>query len=527
MVKVKAFAVCCTAVGVALPANVPASSHREAPGITATPKADGTDLYVFRSYEQGRADHVTLIANYQPFQDPFGGPNYYMMDPNALYEIHVDNDGDARADVTFQFRFNNTNKDTQLKIGDKQVAIPLIQSEPISAVNPASLNVRETFTARVTRRGGSGGAITNASGANATGTGTFDKPVDNIGTKTIADYAAYAAQHMYNVSIPGCNAPGRMFVGQRREGFAIAVGEVFDLVNIANPVGPASGEANDLEDKNVTSLALEVPISCLTRGGDPIIGAWSTARLSGSGNVLDTASNTGGGSNNRGGDDDDDRERRAGDDRDDDSSSGGNSGSGRQVSRLGMPLVNEVVIGLKDKDRFNASEPRGDAQFAQYVTNPTLPALVEKLFSAAGVRAPTKFPRTDLVAAFLTGIPELNQPKNVRPAEMIRLNTSIAAKAKGAQNALGVLGGDTAGFPNGRRPGDDVVDIELRVAMGVLCTLNQPEAFGCVPADAPSGGLPFTDGVATSDARFDATFPYLQTPMPGAPADYAPATPAP
>ena len=148
-----------------------------------------------------------------------------------------------------------------------------------------------------------------------------------------------------------------------------------------------------------------------------------------------------------------------------------------QVSRLGAPLVNEVVIGLKDKDKFNASEPKDDAQFLDYVTHPTLPALIEILFGAAGVRAPTQFPRTDLIAAFLTGLDGLNKTKT--PSEMLRLNTSIAAKAAPDQSNLGALGGDLAGFPNGRRPGDDVVDIELRVAMGAL-----------LPAEsAPSGAL--------------------------------------
>jgi hypothetical protein len=180
-------------------------------------------------------------------------------------------------------------------------------------------------------------------------------------------------------------------------------------------------------------------------------------------------------------------------------------------------LVNEVVIGIKDKDKFNSSKPKDDGQFADYVTNPTLPALIEVLFSSAGVKAPTKFPRQDLVVAFLTGVPGLNKPATVTASEMLRLNTSIAPTAAGAQKPLGVLAGDTAGFPNGRRPGDDVVDAALRVSMGVLCTLNDPTSFGCVAADAPSGGLALTDGGANvSDAQFDATFPYLRTPIPGA-----------
>jgi len=189
-----------------------------------------------------------------------------------------------------------------------------------------------------------------------------------------------------------------------------------------------------------------------------------------------------------------------------------------QVSRLGNPLVNEVVIGLRDKDTFNATIPGKDARFLSYVTNPTLPALLEALFGGLGVRAPTNIPRNDLVAVFLTGIPGLTKPAVLKaPGEMLRLNTSIAPTARESQANLGVLAGDVAGFPNGRRPGDDVVDIELRAAMGVLCTLNQPQTFGCVPADAPTGSLPYTDGATVSSTDFPATFPYLNTPLGGSP----------
>jgi len=169
-----------------------------------------------------------------------------------------------------------------------------------------------------------------------------------------------------------------------------------------------------------------------------------------------------------------------------------------------MPLVNEVVIGLPDKDRFNASEPKNDGQFANYVTNPTLPALLQVLFN---VPAPTALPRTDLVAAFLTGIAGVNQQKKVTASEMLRLNTSTPPVAAAQQKTLGVLDGDVAGFPNGRRPGDDVVDIELRVAMGVL-----------LPADqAAAGQLPYTDGASLSAADFGQTFPYINAPLPGSP----------
>jgi hypothetical protein len=175
--------------------------------------------------------------------------------------------------------------------------------------------------------------------------------------------------------------------------------------------------------------------------------------------------------------------------------------------------VNEVVIGLPDKDHFNASEPKDDAQFLTYVTNPTLPALIQALFSAP---APTKFPRQDLVATFLTGVSGLNQPKSVTPSEMLRLNTATPPTPYGSQSNLGVIGGDAAGYPNGRRPGDDVVDISLRVVMGVLCTLDEPAVFGCVPSDAAAGSAPLTDGAYVDDTFFTAAFPYLLTPLPGA-----------
>lgn len=452
------------------------SSHREAPGITKTPKLDGTDFYMFRSYEAGRKNFVTLIANYMPLQDPYGGPNYFALDPDAVYEIHVDNDGDAVEDITFQFRPAITVKDLAVPAGGLLVPVPLINIGQIGpdAADTAALNREESFTLNVIRgdrRTGVSQAITNA----ADGSVSFRKPVDNIGRKSIPEYVAYAKSHIYGASIPGC-ADGRVFVGQRKDPFVVNLGETFDLVNIANPIGAENAEKDDLADKNVTSFILEVPISCLVQSSSsPIIGGWTTASL------------------------------------------GVSAGSpGTQMSRLGSPLVNEVVIGLKDKDLFNSAEPTQDGVLASYVTNPTLPELLEILFGSAGVRAPNNFPRQDLVAAFLTGIAGLNRPAGVVASEMLRLNTSIAAAPRAAQHRLGALGGDLAGFPNGRRPGDDVVDIELRVAMGVLCHAF-PGAFGCGPADAPSGTLAFTDGAYLDAKTFDAGFPYLKTPLRGSP----------
>jgi hypothetical protein len=478
-----------TALGIGITAQqAHASSHREAPFITEMPKVDGTDFYMFTSYEPGRSDYVTLIANYLPLQAAYGGPNYFTLDPQARYEINVDNDGDARRDISFNFRFSVQQLNQTLSVGGKDVATPLANFGPGVTGITAGLNVRETYGVKVVRKNRHGdtvAAITNA----VDGSTTFIKPVDNIGVKTIADYASYAADHVYTVNIPGCHKPAKVFVGQRREPFAVNLGEIFDLINL-NPLGAPDGETNIIADENITSLELEIHKSCLTDGSDPVIGAWTTASL---------------------------RQKRSLKSQPSYAHPARESGDWMQVSRLGMPLVNEVVIGLRDKDKFNASKPHNDAQFADYVTNPTLPALIETLFPIAP--APTNFPRLDLVTAFLTGIPGINQPMNVSAAEMLRLNTHTAPTAQNAQANLGVIGGDSAGFPNGRRPGDDVVDIELRVAMGVLCTLNDPATFGCVPGDAAAGGAPLTDGATVDAMDFDNTFPYLTTPVAGSPAN--------
>jgi hypothetical protein len=464
-----------------------ASSHREAPFIAEMPKVDATDFYMFRSYEPDRQRYVTFLANYQPLQPGYGGPNFFDLDTDAVYEILVDNDGDAVEDLTFQFRFRRVFANIALPVGsagsEQSVAIPLVNAGPAGPGlhDVQNVNVRQIYTLGVVRGDRRGSAPTLAKIA-GTDKSTFRKPIDNIGEKSIADYPAYARQHVYDLDIPGCAGNGRVFVGQRREGFAVNLGEIFDLVN-TDPVGAPDGERNTIGHFNVTTLALEVPIQCVTRNDRPVIGAWTTAslprnrRLRSNPTLADPSFEDGG---------------------------------LVQVSRLGMPLVNEVVIGLPDKDRFNASEPKDDAQFAKYVTNPTLPELLQVLFE---VPAPNNFPRNDLVAAFLTGVPGLNQPEGVKPSEMLRLNTSVEAVGPAKQHNLGLLGGDNAGFPNGRRPGDDVVDAELRVAMGVVCHAF-PGTF-CNPEDAPAGTAPLTDGATVQAADFDSVFPYLLAPVPG------------
>jgi hypothetical protein len=512
-----------------LPAMASASSHREAPNITRLPTVDSTDFYLFNSYEAGRGDYVTLIANYIPLQDAYGGPNYFAMDPAALYEIHVDNDGDAVEDFSFQFRFTNrlanNNQGIALPIGtgaqQQSVAVPLKNVGPITANDGSLLNFNETYSLTVVRddrRRGQAAAATNI----ATGSTTFGKPYDFVGTKTfgsVAGYESYARRFVHEVNLPNCGAPAKVFVGQRAEGFAVNLGRVFDLVNLVPVEGdsaPGAGDGrgfpggirqsaanNEIADKNVTTIALEVPKRCLTGTGNGVIGAWTSASLR-QARVLNPNATF--------------------------SKPEVNGGVFTQVSRLGMPLVNELVIGLPDKDRFSASEPKSDGQFATYVTNPTLPALLDVLFRDAVNQtlgtslanlAPANIPRSDLVTAFLTGFPGVNQLKRVTPSEMTRLNTAIPARPATEQSTFGVAGNDLAGFPNGRRPGDDVVDIALRVVMGRLChpipVNGAPTDLGlCRPADAPVGTAPFTDGAPVSAADFDTRFPYLRTPTAGA-----------
>ena len=472
-----------------IPMFANASSHREAPKIAGHPRVDGTDFYMFRSYEPGRSAYVTFLANYIPFQDPQGGPNFYNMDEDAIYSINIDNTGSAKPSMVFEFQFKDVLKGLAVNAGGKTVPVPLLNVGPVNAAG-ANLNVVQSYTVKLVRNGNYENAQ-SLENQSSSGT-TFYKPADNIGNTSIANYPTYAAQFIYEVGIPGCAMPGRVFVGQRKEGFFIDVGEIFDLVNL-NPLGPRDGKKNDLSGKNITTIALEVPIKCLVPGADPVIGGYTTASLG----------RTDGGDHRTGGND------------------------YEQVSRLGMPLVNEVVIGLPDKDKFNESQPKDDAQFLTYVTNPSLPVLLNALFgNAAKIPA---MPRDDLVAAFLTGVKGLNQPVHVTPSEMLRLNTSIAPTPPAKQNDLGVLGGDLAGFPNGRRPYDDVIDITLRVAEGALCG-----AIGTCGSETkdPNGGAPYTDGVRAAgpdqanlhvtgqinpEDTYLADFPYLFSPIPGSP----------
>jgi hypothetical protein len=499
-----------------------ASSHREAPGITKMPKVDGTDFYMFRSYEPGRSQYVTILANYQGLQGPGAGPNYYTLDPDAIYEIEIDNVGDGHEHLTFQFKVQNrlvNGTGITLNVGGKTEAIPL---RAIPQVSGSKNNVGEFETYTLTlvtgdRRTGTRQAVTNA----ANGESEFVKPIDDLGDKTVPQYAAYSSHFVYNIKIPGCATAGRMFVGQRSDAFAVNLGPTFDSVNyvpIEGDSAPGAGDgkgfpggitqshANDdiMGKKNVDTFALEVPISCLTGAGNGVIGGWTTASLPQARLLNPSPTYT---------------------------TTALQGGAFVEVSRLGAPLVNELVIGLPDKDAWNASAPANDATFLNYVTNPTFPAILNILFLAPvnatlGSKftnlAPTNLPRNDLVATFLTGIPTLNQQKTVTPSEELRLNTAVPPTPQAKQSTYGVVGDDLAGYPNGRRPGDDSVDITLRVAMGRLCypvPINgTPTALGlCKPADAPVGSVAFTDGAPVHATDLLNAFPYLNLPIHGAP----------
>ena len=516
------------AVATALAGGAMASSHREAPFITTAPKVDATDFYAFNSYEPGRAGYVTFIANYQPFEDPSGGPNFFPMDPNALYEIMIDNNGDSAEELTFQFRFSDTINGLTVPVGSKSIPVPLTAIGPISAASNATNNTTESYTITLVRGNRRTGTATPVMDV-TNGLSSFAKPVDNIGTKTVPGYAAYANSFIHYINIPGCTVngspgTGRVFVGQRQDGFVFNLGETFDLVNIKYPaeelyagaggmVAARNLAPNGLAGFNVTSIALEVPAGCLTAGTDPVIGAWTTASLR-QAQVLNPAPQSALSTSSVG-------PVASG-------ATGTNvsGGAWTQVSRLGMPLTNEVIIGLPDKDLWNATQPKNDAIFNDYGTNPSLPVLLQTLFSSAGVKAPNVYPRTDLVSVFLTGIKGVNQPANVTvPGEMLRLNTSTAVTPAGAQSDLGVLpnpeqgfpNGDPSGFPNGRRPIDDVVDISLRVAMGILLMPYDGSASDPDPTSDASRQLHYTDGAEPQAASYLTVFPYLNNPLPGSP----------
>jgi len=445
------------------------SSHREAPEISKDPVADSTDVYAFVSPDKPTT--VTLIANYIPLQLPSGGPNFFEFGDDVLYQIHIDNDGDGRADISYQFRFHTTVRDPDTF---------LYNTGQITSLSSANWNRVQTYDVSVV----SGGSFATL------GSG-LPCPPCNIGPRSTPNYAALAA-----AAINTLGGGITVFAGQRAEEFFVDLGSIFDLGDlrpfqeahvISTPAAPGVNATNGL---NVHSIAIQVPISAVTRPGKPVIGVWTSAS----------------------------RQRVTLWDAD--SGENVNAGPFRQVSRLGNPLFNEVIVPMGKKDLWNSLPPSDDKQFAGFVTQPELAALLPVLYPGAfknlAAAVAAKTPRADLEAILLTGIPAGIVSKTFTTftgsvlADMLRLNTSIPP-AK-SPNILGVLGGDLAGFPNGRRVIDDVVTIEIRAIAGVTLPLVD-KSF--TPDKVATEVTDFTtDPPAIGDPPLG-TFPYLGTPYDG------------
>ncbi|MGA2294616.1 MAG: DUF4331 domain-containing protein [Acidimicrobiales bacterium] len=453
------------------------SSHREAPEIAKDPVADSTDLYAFVSPDA--AGTVTLIANYIPLEGPAAGPNFYEFGDDVLYEIHVDNNGDGKADVSYQFNFHSVN------------TVPttfLYNVGPIESLDSQYWNRRQLYSvARVTSNGDRQVLAEDLA-----------CPPCNIGPLSTPNYPALASAAVHSLG------GGRtVFAGQRAEAFFVDLGAIFDLGDlrpIANlhatfglPALQAAPGVNSTASVNVHSIALQVPISDIAKGGTA---PTSTSAAASSVGIWTTAS------------------RRKARVISSDGGTGIESGPYVQVSRLGNPLVNEVLVPLAAKDKWNAQPPSGDSAYANGVAHPELAGLLNVLYPGAfpNLAAYTK-PRADLEAILLTGIPSgviaptFSTYTGSVQADMLRLNLAIPASA--TPNALGVVGGDVAGFPNGRRITDDVVSIELLAIAGATLPLVD-KSF------TPDGALKdVSDGVTGAGLTFLPNFPYLGTPYSG------------
>ncbi|MEV5981523.1 DUF4331 domain-containing protein [Streptomyces sp. NPDC052114] len=408
------------------PGAARASSHREAPLISGQPQYDNTDVYAFVSPD--KPDTTTIVANWTPFEEPAGGPNFYPFPEDAQYDVHIDSDGDAQGDLLYRWTF-----DTKVKNGNTF----LYNTGAVTSLDDPDLNVTQTYDIDLLK--------------------LKDQKV--VSTKKIADNLPVAPSHVGKASMPDYKklrdqavrkvpGGGTSYVGQADDPFFLDL-RVFDLLY----GGDLSEVGRDtLKGYNVNTVALQVPNADIRQSEkQPTVGIWSTTQRKNA------------------------------------------KGDWTQVSRLGNPLVNEVVVPQRDKDKFNASSPWNDADFLSYVQKPELARLLEKFY---GIKAADE-PRKDLVSVFLTGVKGLNQPPNVRPAEALRLNTSIKPAAD--PKRLGVLDGDNAGFPNGRRLADDVVDIELQAVAGEL--VGNKNDLG--------------DAVNANDQAFGGTFPYVALPTPG------------
>jgi hypothetical protein len=444
-----------------LGATALASSHREAPGISNDPVADNTDLYFFR--DPVDPSRLVLISNWIPLEEPAGGPNFFHFEPNIRYEFNVDSNGDGLEDVVYRVEFTRN-----VRSG----ATFLQNTGPVSSPTDAALNVYYTYM--VTKCLGPSPGQTNCT---VLGSDLIEAP-NNVGSKSFPN--GYGKGSQIATTVYDIDDDTKVFAGPRAEGFYVDLGMIFDLIHFrpGTEVGDHGGGKNETAGFNVHSIALSVPIENLTANhtaptdaSDPnaIVSLWSsTWRLR-----TTTLSGTG--------------------------APPAVSGDWVQVSRLGNPLINEVVIPLGMKDLFNATYPVDDAQFGSFVLNPEVPAVLHALF---GVSVPPT-PRNDLLA-LVQGLSGLNQRPNEVISDQLRLNTAIFPTAITHVNRLGVLAGDNAGFPNGRRVYDDVVDIELRVLAGVLV-----DGFNVAPNNQ------LGDGVDGPDTPYIAGFPYLWTPHSG------------
>ena len=464
--------------------NTFASSHAEAPNTSMDRYADNTDVYAFRSSEAGRSGFVTIIANFVPLQDPSGGPQFFRFDDTVLYSIKIDNTGDGFEDITYEFQFT-----TQIVRGTTILGMNTVTVDgPITSLTDLDYNMPQTYTVRrIDRSSGRLGRLVGSG---------FRTPPSNIGPRTTPNYENnLAIPAIYNLGSTG----GRVFAGQRDEGFFLDLG-VFDAIGYRS-LAPTGG-VDTLRTFNVNSIAIEVPVQELTRNRAIPTGPTDPNAVIG---IFSTASR---------------RSTRA------ISPDGTRSQTGEwvQVSRLGNPLINEVVIPLALKDAFNSLSPVNDAVAAPAVLAPEFPNIVRYALGAfgtfngtfVGINIPPN-PRTDIATIFVTGIPAGAVPglpnyttflSDGQPHEYLRLNTAIAPVGIGAPgySRLGLLGNDIGGFPNGRRVGDDVVDIEVRALLGG--TPFTP-AFNVPPNNA------FNDGVSTNFEGYLDRFPYLQTPNQG------------
>ncbi len=461
------------------------SSHKEAPGIANDAAADNTDVYAFVSPD--KPDTVTLIANFVPLEDPAGGPNFFEFGDDVLYEIHIDNDGDGVAEVTYQFRFTT-------EIADENTF--LYNTGTIATIDSPNWNRKQFYgVTRVAGPGGSPGGVTLGS--------HLACPPCNIGPASTPNYADLAAAAIHPLT---GGVTGQVFAGQRAEGFYVDLGAIFDL-GILRPFlsahlakMPNAPGVNATAAKNIHTIAIQVPKSELVTGD----GSTATAKN----NVIGVYASAS-------------RQRQTA------YGASGKpvpSGDWVQVSRLGNPLVNEVLINIPNKDRFNSQAPAGDKQFLSHFTKPELAGLLPALYPGVFPNlAKYKKDRADIQAIFLTGLPpglpglgtfqNLGDGKTL--AELLRLNVAVPPTSKPSN--LGILGGDLAGFPNGRRVFDDVTTIELRALAGATLPLVDPTYKADAAATAITEGLTSsnTDVTANNTVHYQSTFPYLGTPHSG------------